>query len=584
MADWPVHVPITPKHIMGALSANAMMAFSLALACELAQRFRARFADFGAAWSFGLSAAALVFSWCVASELVHAVQRLAAIGFVHVMSLTLAAGCALALFGLRSNGYGLRSPLGPRFTWWSNVAVLALLLFVQRRYSMPLREAKFAAVSAAFLLLTGLIFLRVVERLRSTPSDRRGLIALAGALAISVTGYVLSPEQTLRQLYFAGLFPGRVLFALHLPELLVQRTVRRTRQARELDGAAQAKPPPEQAARVLRDESRADVVVLLLVDALRADVFHHYLRASNSKLRDVYNESCVASSLYAPSSNTLGTLTKLLWQSSGDEDLWFDKARRGGVRLSLVVDQELASFLNRTLPDTVDSQFDHVKRVPRVGDDRAAPLGAAVEGLLSTPGPQLIWAHFFDVHEWDHDDPEAGLAHYYDRVDKVAEQIAGLITAIKRSDRKVSVVVTSDHGEGIDHFSTRHHGEYVYEPLVRVPFMLWTHGHTCPKHLGALSTGAASATLLRRLTLDELGITSAERALSLEELAAQPVVIRASLQDAVIRWPHKLIVSPWFTQLFDLESDPDEQHDLSSDSQALVSDLRDLLEEETRVF
>jgi arylsulfatase A-like enzyme len=144
--------------------------------------------------------------------------------------------------------------------------------------------------------------------------------------------------------------------------------------------------------------------------------------------------------------------------------------------------------------------------------------------------------------------------------------------------------VTSDHGEGIDHFSTRHHGDYVYEPLVRVPFMLWTHGTSCPQSVAALSASTPSATLLRRLTLDELGVASAARAPSLEELAAQPVVIRATMQDAIIRWPHKLIVSPWFTQLFDLESDPDEKHDLSKRSRALVSDLRNLLEAETHVF
>jgi hypothetical protein len=584
IADWPEHVPVAPVHVLAAVCANATLAFGLALICELAQRFRARFVRFDRAWSLGLFVIAVTFSWCVGSELVRAVQRLAAIGFVHVLASTLAAGCVLALFGLRSSGFGLGGPRGQKLAMLSNIALLALLFSVQQRYSVQLREAKFAAVSAAFLVLTGLSFLRVVERLRPVESNRRGLIALICAFSLSATGFALSPEQSLRQLYFAGLFPGRVLFALHLPELLVHRAARRASIARALESAALPAQRSEKTPRVPRDDSRADVVVFLLVDALRADVFHRYLREPNSKLHRAFSESCVASTLYAPSSSTSGTLTKLLWQSSSAEELWFDQARQAGVKLSLVVDQELAVVLNRSLPHTVDSQFDHVVRVPRHGDGQIASLSAAVKPLLGAPGPQLIWAHFFDVHEWDHEDPQAGPERYYDRVDHVSAQIADLIDVISQSERKVSVVVTSDHGEGIDHFSTRHHGDYVYEPLVRVPVLLWTHGYACPENAAALSASAPSAMLLRRLTLDELGIASAAQALSLEELAAQPVVIRATMQDAIIRWPHKLIVSPWFTQLFDLESDPNELHDLSKRSRALVSDLRDQLEAETLVF
>lgn len=56
------------------------------------------------------------------------------------------------------------------------------------------------------------------------------------------------------------------------------------------------------------------------------------------------------------------------------------------------------------------------------------------------------------------------------------------------------------------------------------------------------------------------------------------------MQDAIVRWPHKLIVSPWFTELYDLRVDPHEQHDLSDDARPIVRELRDLLESQTVVL
>ena len=105
-----------------------------------------------------------------------------------------------------------------------------------------------------------------------------------------------------------------------------------------------------------------------------------------------------------------------------------------------------------------------------------------------------------------------------------------------------------------------------------------------PVASAALQSHAPGTNLLARLTLEELGIKAESNEPTLMQLAAKPLVIRASMQDAIIRWPHKLVVSPWFTQLFDLSIDPNEQNDLSSDSKTIVRELRDLLEDETRTL
>jgi hypothetical protein len=583
--DWPEHLSMAPQHVVAAISANAALAFGLALLFEFAQWFRARFSRLSRVWSACLLVAALLFSWCVGSELVRAVQRLAAVGYVHVIALSLASGCALSIVGMRTTGFGLRGSLGQRLTLLINVAVMALLLWAQHRYRFQLRESKLASVSAAFLLLAGAACLRVVERLSQIQSNGRGVAVLTGALALSITGFALSPEYPLRQLFFAGVFPGRILGAVHLPELLLHRAARSARQARFLD-AASAQPMPASAAPIVRkrEESRAEVVLFILVDALRADAFDRYVRDPKSRLHQLYRESCVSNTLYAPASETRGTLTKLLWRPNAADGFWFDQARQAGVTLSFVADQHLSTILKRALP-SLHGKFDHVEEVPRLEDGKVAPLTAAVLPHLRAQGPQLIWSHLYDVHEWGDGDPHASLKLYEDSVARVGVQIAELVDAIAKSERKVSVIVTADHGEGLDHFSTRNHGEYVYEPLVRVPVLLWTHGHGCSTEArAALHSKAPSTKTWAPLALEELGIKAADGEPTLAQRTAQPIVIRASMQDAIIRWPHKLIVSPWFTQLFDLSTDPHELHDLSSDSKILVRELRDLLEDETRTL
>jgi hypothetical protein len=578
---WPENVALTPLLALGVLVSSASLAFGLAVMFELSQWIRARFVRNDRVWSLLLLIAMVGFSGILGLELVRAMPRLATLGDEHVVALSLAVCCALALVAQRSRGFDFVGPSGRWLTLLSNVILLAILFWVQHVYSQLLRESRFASVSAGFLLLTGITGLRLVERLRADTHEPRGLPLLSGALALSVTAFVLTPEQPLRQLYFAGLYPGRILFALHLPELLVHRAARsaasaRVQQAATSEQAGSAEPQVE------REDTRAEVVVLLLVDALREDAFYRYVRDPQSRLHRAYRDSCLAGKLYAPSSNTTGSLTSLLLRPYEAEERWFEQVKQAGVQRSLLVDEKLATSLNRMLPVTVDATFDLVVRVPRQADDEVAPLSELVPPLVEAPGPQLIWTHFYDVHEWDHGDPSASPSEYHDRVAQVGAQVADLLQLISRSERKVSVILTADHGEGLDHFSTRHHGEYVYEPLVRVPLMLWTHGHNCPERTAAvLADKVPSANILGRLTLDELGIAAAAQTPTLAELAAKPAVIQASVQDAIIRWPHKLIVSPWFTQLFDLETDPNELHDLSPSRRPLARELRDLLENET---
>jgi hypothetical protein len=47
----------------------------------------------------------------------------------------------------------------------------------------------------------------------------------------------------------------------------------------------------------------------------------------------------------------------------------------------------------------------------------------------------------------------------------------------------------------------------------------------------------------------------------------------AGFQTGVIAWPHKLIVSPWFEELYDLSQDPSETVNLATSSPEIVQRL-----------
>lgn len=569
---WPRSVPFDFAMLCATVATNASLAFSLALAFELAQWLRGRYPGHRKAWTFALALAAASFSWIVGLELTHAVTRFSLFGYVHVIALSLAIGCGLSLYSLRAQGFDRWG--GRKLTLLCNLALVVLLLWIQHRYRMMFREAKFVGVSAAFLLLTAVVCLRLVERLRPIASGARGWLPLAAALAVSLIGYAWSPERALRQLYFAGLYPGRVLFAAHAPELFMQRAARGVRHA----STSKASTSVSSAVTVhARADERAEIVLLVMVDALRADAFHDYARAPDSKLHRAYSESCVVTTLYAPASNTSGSLGKLLVHPI----VWLDAANSAGVKRSLIADQKLASTLDRSRSTPFDTQFDRVLHVQRLESGALRPLRTTVQPLLHEPGAQLIWAHYFRVHEWDREDPHAEIDRYHERVAAVGDEVAALIEHIETSvpDRRIAVILTADHGEGLDHFAARNHGEFVYEPLVRVPLMLWTHGLACPKDTAALTQKAASATIVGPLILDQFGIESAAQP-AISQLATRPALIQSTMQEAIIRWPHKLIVSPWFTELFDLSTDPNERNDLSQTSAPLVAELRDLMDHE----
>ena len=148
--------------------------------------------------------------------------------------------------------------------------------------------------------------------------------------------------------------------------------------------------------------------------------------------------------------------------------------------------------------------------------------------------------------------------------------IAKLLDTLNTGDRRLTVLLFSDHGEGLGHFSTETHGEYLYEPLVRVPYLLWTSDQRCDfASVATASPGPRSTGMTPRLILQRFGLDAPTTPPGDDAT----IFMSAGFQAAVIVWPHKLIVSPWFVELYDLSQDPSETVNVAASSPEIAQTL-----------
>ncbi|HSC28373.1 MAG TPA: sulfatase [Vicinamibacterales bacterium] len=158
---------------------------------------------------------------------------------------------------------------------------------------------------------------------------------------------------------------------------------------------------------------------------------------------------------------------------------------------SVVVNPErgLAQGFDEYRGVATDKQAGHgPERMQRRAD---AVVTDALEWLGHQPAsPFFLWVHLYDPHR-PYDPPEpyrSSVADPY--VGEIAfadSQIGRLLDALERRrlyDRTV-VVVVGDHGESLGDHGERDHGIFVYESVMRVPFIVRAPG-LAPRRVGAV--------------------------------------------------------------------------------------------------
>lgn len=347
-------------------------------------------------------------------------------------------------------------------------------------------------------------------------------------------------------------------------------------------------------------------VLLITVDALRFDPLAPDAqdRADFPNLTKLLGESAWFTHAIAPASGTDVSLSTLL---TGRFDPFqpvattlLEAVHAQGRRVYAAVPGEVTRYvgdtlLNRGVDHFVTVQTDWNKA--DIGDHVSAPATSIeLARSLKDAGdrPWMVWLHFFDVHEHHQIDvPKYLLAETHDGGSVTIHKYRALLRAIDDEvgkllaevDPKTTIVIfASDHGEalGDDPRLLDTHGQVTYAPLVRVPFAFRVPGVAPAIHTDTVSLVDIAPTLLdllgapQAMHTDGVDLVPALLGPPQSLPAGRAIVVHEELQWSVVEWPYQLILRPAdnVVELYDLDQDPAEHHDLSAEHPEIVSRLR----------
>ncbi|MDB4963423.1 MAG: sulfatase [Myxococcales bacterium] len=365
--------------------------------------------------------------------------------------------------------------------------------------------------------------------------------------------------------------------------------------------------------RAVLDRTREMSIVLITIDALRADILAPTTadRTDFPNLTRLLDESVWFTRAFAPGSGTdmaLGTFLTGRHDPFQKIDTTLPEALRAlGLRTSTALPVEVNRYVGETL---LKRGIDRARAVHTdwgnqdIGDHVSAPA-TTLEGLRALDEAQgarsFVWVHYFDVHEHHQIDvPKSLLEAVQPTGSKKRHTYRALLLAIDREigrlraelatrglADKTMIVFASDHGEslGDDPRLGDTHGKVTYSPLVRIPIAFHIPGVAGGQRTDAVSLVDLAPTLLSLLGAAPQAMSPLEGIDLVPSLLDAPaslrpmsraLVIHEELQWSVVEWPYQLIVRPAddLVELYDLERDPQQSSDLSATHADVVSRLQ----------
>jgi arylsulfatase A-like enzyme len=352
-------------------------------------------------------------------------------------------------------------------------------------------------------------------------------------------------------------------------------------------------------------ERRIDGVVLVTLDTTRADRLSPYgfmdlpMPALDRLAREgvVFDRAQSVAPLTLPAHSSL--FTGLYPPAHGVRDNLSDPLGQDQVTLAEVLAERgfrTAAFVGSAvlLPDRGLNQGFDVYSPGRLGESDSPLRGqrradAVVDETIAWlqgvgESPFFLWTHLYDAHRpYDPPPPFHTMADpYVGEIGFADSQLGRLLDEIDRLGmaRRTIVVVVGDHGESLGERGERDHGIFVYENVLRVPLIMRVPG-LAPHRVAALVRIVdVMPTILGALGLDGVAadgvdladlLTGRRRDLAIEAYAESVYPRRLGWSPLRV-WRdgrYKVIDAPR-PELFDLERDPFEQHDIHDREPALA--------------
>jgi choline-sulfatase len=394
------------------------------------------------------------------------------------------------------------------------------------------------------------------------------------------------------------------------------------------DGDAEPPPPPppapsaetlaswraSPAVRAVLDRTRAMNVVVVSIDALRADQLAPGAAGRDDfpRLAAFLDGARWFTRAVAPAAGTdicLGTLLTGRWDPYQRIATTLLEAVHASERkVTAVLPREVLRYAGETLlgrgvDDTDVIVTDGEQR--DVGDHASAgeTTDRALRAVAKAGDHRFwVWAHYFDVHEHRQITLDAAalarvkttggseVVHRYRAllagIDAEVGRLLDGLRAAGRADDTI-IVFFSDHGEslGDDPRLPDNHGTVVYQALTHVPLAIAIPG-VAPKVIdapvGLVDIAPTSLALVgaddAMGKLDGVDLTPLllDAPAALQPPVGRPFVMHESEQWAVLAWPWKLLVRPKddLVELYDLATDPTERDDRAAAEPAITRELR----------
>jgi arylsulfatase A-like enzyme/Tfp pilus assembly protein PilF len=227
----------------------------------------------------------------------------------------------------------------------------------------------------------------------------------------------------------------------------------------------------------------------------------------------------------------------------------------------------------------------------------------ALKWLKRTRRPFFFWLHLYDPHS-PYNPPEPFRTEYRGRpydgeVAYADSQLARVFAWLKQAGLYDStlIVLTSDHGESLGDHGEREHGYFIYNSTVHVPLLLKPPAGSRLKprrEAAAVETIAIPPTILGVLGLHD----------AIEKQFQTPSLLPGAAEEAAPAYSQTLYTLSSFgwsplrslessqyhyveapeAELYDLQADPGEQHNLAAERPAVAAVLKQKLEERLQKF
>lgn len=248
-----------------------------------------------------------------------------------------------------------------------------------------------------------------------------------------------------------------------------------------------------------------------------------------------------------------------------------------------------------TPPDkkSVDDHFQQFRNGRSVID-------AALNWLQShSSGPFFCWVHLYDAHAPYNARPElfgddfaeqpydAGIAFADSQMERLCEFVRD-----QRLGERTLIVVVGDHGEGLMEHDEEEHGYQLYNTTLQVPLVIVDpHSGRAGRRVStAVSLVDVMPTILDCLSIPKLAAVtgrSIKAALTGNEIDSRPIYAETDVPYLYSRWaPLRTIVNERWkyikttrVELYDLQSDPMEMHDLAANDPDRCHELENVLHE-----